>query len=180
METEKRDYKNDYDNDWKDIVEDKSGELNKDQVMRELSDYGILISSMSIILDHVTGGRISKPLTLPEIVCQVADENYNDGFADERKEYEETIESLDTSCGNFRAEVARLTAERDRMREEIEIAIRTLDDFECKSASQRVNVVSATKRHLQAALKSEAPNDNAKSKRTMTQEELDLLHANLE
>ena len=81
---------------------------------------------------------------------------------------------------SLRAEVARLTAERDRMREEIEIAIRTLDDFECKSASQRVHVVSATKRHLQAALKSEAPNDNAKSKRTMTQEELDLLHANLE
>ena len=80
---------------------------------------------------------------------------------------------------SLRAEVARLTEERERTREEIEIAIRTLDGFEHKSEGQRINnIISATKRHLQASLESEAPNDSTKPKKTMTQREWDLRHAN--
>jgi len=78
---------------------------------------------------------------------------------DEKADLSRYFANLNFENADLRAEVTRLTAERDRMQEEIEIAIRTLDDFEHKSEGQRINIVSATKRHLQAALESEAPND---------------------
>lgn len=161
MKAEQRDYKQDYEDYWKDVVENDIGELNKDQVMRELSDYSILISSMSIILDHVTSGRISKPLTLPEIVCQVADESYDEGFSDERDEYEETIKSLDDSCASLRSQLAAMTAERDRLRETIEKCLgkaHHLSQLGVDPAT-RISIAGEIINICMKSLESEAPND---------------------
>lgn len=63
-----RDYKKDYEEFWKDIVENKDGSLNKDAVMRELSDYSMLLDFVPKVYMEVTGGRVSKTNTTPDAV----------------------------------------------------------------------------------------------------------------
>ena len=57
-----RDYKADYEEFWKDLVE-VDGKIDKDKVMRELSDYRFMLEQVPKVYDHVSGGRISKPNT---------------------------------------------------------------------------------------------------------------------
>ncbi len=59
---EERDYKKVYEDYWKDLVE-KGGVLDKDAVMRELSDYEFMLDQVPIVYCEVTGNRISKPNT---------------------------------------------------------------------------------------------------------------------
>ena len=75
-----------YETFWKDLVENLDGTINKDRLIRELSDYYWLISSVSLVYDHVTGGKISKPNTLPETVIVEADD-YMRKLFDEELEY---------------------------------------------------------------------------------------------
>jgi len=77
-----------YETFWKDLVENLDGTINKDRLIRELSDYYWLLSSVSLVYDHVTGGRISKPNTLPEEVIVEADDYM-------RKLFDEELEELD-------------------------------------------------------------------------------------
>ena len=74
-----------YETFWKDLVENLDGTINKDRLIRELSDYYWLISSVSLVYDHVTGGRISKPNTLPEEVIAKADDYTRKLFDEELK-----------------------------------------------------------------------------------------------
>jgi hypothetical protein len=69
------DYEREYDEFWRDIVENPDGTLNKDQVMRELSDYSGLMRRAAEVYEHVTGGRISKPETAARAVIQQHDEH---------------------------------------------------------------------------------------------------------
>lgn len=71
-----KDYEQDYENFWKEIVENPDGSINMDQVKRELHDFGTLIKNTSIVYEHVTGGLISKPLTDPYAVISEADDSY--------------------------------------------------------------------------------------------------------
>ena len=57
------DYKQEYEEFWKDIVENKDGTLNKDQVMRELSDFSMVIDNCTSAYSLMTNQRISKPNT---------------------------------------------------------------------------------------------------------------------
>lgn len=77
-----------YETFWKDLVENLDGTINKDRLIRELSDYYWLISSVSLVYDHVTGGRISKPNTLPETVIVEADDYMRKLFDEELEELE--------------------------------------------------------------------------------------------
>lgn len=58
-----RDYKKDYEMFWKGIVENEDGTLNKDQVMRELSDYSMVMDNCSMAYSTMTKQRISKQNT---------------------------------------------------------------------------------------------------------------------
>lgn len=71
------DYQILYEEFWKDIVE-KDGVLNKDQVMRELSDFSKLLDAVPRVYMAVTGGRISKPLTYVEHVLSEFEERFLD------------------------------------------------------------------------------------------------------
>jgi hypothetical protein len=81
---DKTDYEKKYDEFWKNIVEKKS-KLNKDAVMRELSDFSKIIDNCSCIYGSVTNGRISKPLTDWKIVEteyeDILSEDYFDKYA---------------------------------------------------------------------------------------------------
>ncbi len=81
------DYEEKYNERWKHIVENLDGSLNKDQIMRELSDFSMIIDNCTKIYSHVTGGNVSKPNTDVEVVINLADEYYyeemKDIFADD-------------------------------------------------------------------------------------------------
>ena len=80
---------------WKDIIENEDGTLNKDQIMRELYDFSVLIRNVSKVYCHITGGAVSKPLTDPDVVIALADDQI--GIAIKEKDapwlYEESYEN---------------------------------------------------------------------------------------
>ena len=72
------DYKKIYEDFWKDIVENKDGSLNKDQIMRELADFFIVMDNCAKAYDVMTQGVISKQCTDFEAVRRLFYENYID------------------------------------------------------------------------------------------------------
>lgn len=64
MNRYERDYIKDYEDFWKDIVENEDGTLNKDQVMRELSDFSMVIDNCSKAYSRMTHQNISTPTTI--------------------------------------------------------------------------------------------------------------------
>lgn len=57
-------YQEEYEDFWKDIVENEDGTLNKDQVMRELSDYSMVMDNCAKAYCLMTHQRISKQNTM--------------------------------------------------------------------------------------------------------------------
>jgi hypothetical protein len=60
--SEQKTYQQVYEEFWKPIVETE-GQLDKDKVMRELSDYRFLLQEVPKVYCHVSGGVISYPNT---------------------------------------------------------------------------------------------------------------------
>lgn len=60
---EEKDYKKEYEDFWKAIVENEDGTLNKDQVMRELSDYSMIMNNCALAYSEMTNERVSKQNT---------------------------------------------------------------------------------------------------------------------
>lgn len=59
---------------WRGIVENPDGTLNRDQVMRELHDYWVLLEEVPKVYDDITGGRFSKPNTAAHhVIAEVAE-----------------------------------------------------------------------------------------------------------
>ncbi len=84
------DYEKEYEDFWKDIIENKDGSINLDQLKRELFDYSYLINNIPKLYDEITGSCISKPNTHIKHVIQKVNERisdaYQEGF-DEASEY---------------------------------------------------------------------------------------------
>jgi len=82
-----KDYKQDYEEFWKNIVE-VNGVLDKDKVMRELSDYHFMLQEVPKVYCEVSGGRISKPNTYAFEVIGEFNEQFNrkDWYEDDLKE----------------------------------------------------------------------------------------------
>ncbi len=59
-----KNYQEEYEEFWKDIVENEDGTLNKDQVMRELSDYSMVMDNCAKAYSTMTKQRISKQNTM--------------------------------------------------------------------------------------------------------------------
>ena len=70
------DYKENYENFWKDIVENEDGSINKDQLMRELADYSMVMHNCAMAYSTMTNQRISKQNTLFSEVESIFDELY--------------------------------------------------------------------------------------------------------
>ena len=69
-----KDYEKTYDEFWKSIVENPDGSLNLDQIKRELHDFHFQMGNTTKVFMHVTGGKVSKPNTLAEVVNALADD----------------------------------------------------------------------------------------------------------
>lgn len=68
------DYKQNYEKNWKDIVENDDGSINKEQLIKELSDFSMLIKNTSIVYCHITNNAVSNVLTDPDVVIALADD----------------------------------------------------------------------------------------------------------
>lgn len=66
----------DWDVFWKDIVTDENGDVNIEQVQRELHDYHVLMRNVATVYEYITGGAITKQFTKPEHVIREADSYY--------------------------------------------------------------------------------------------------------
>lgn len=54
------------------------GEIDMEKLKNELFDFYQVLGYVPRVYDHVTGGRVSKILTKPEVVCALADEHYRE------------------------------------------------------------------------------------------------------
>lgn len=59
-----KDYKEEYEEFWKDIIENEDGSINKDQLMRELADYSMVMHNCAMAYSTMTNQAISKQNTL--------------------------------------------------------------------------------------------------------------------
>lgn len=84
------DLEKEYNKFWKGIVENDDGSLNKEQVMKELSDFSVLIENLGTIYDRLSGGSASNPLIKTEAILEAYEANietltdnaYRDGHKD--------------------------------------------------------------------------------------------------
>jgi len=74
MSRDNRTHEEIYNSLFKDIVENPDGTLNKDQVMRELADYTVILEEVPKVYCHITNGRVSYPNTHANVVIGIADE----------------------------------------------------------------------------------------------------------
>ncbi|ADP32517.1 hypothetical protein [Bacillus atrophaeus] len=74
------DYKDVYESFWKQIIEDEKGNINKDQLMKELSDYKYLLDSIPSVYEEVTCHGVSKPFADPKYVM----ESHREAFINRR------------------------------------------------------------------------------------------------
>lgn len=73
---------------WKDLVCNKDGTVDMDQVKKELYDFWQVMDRVPKVYDHVTGNQVSKILTDPDVVCRLADDHYNQVCQDDRADEE--------------------------------------------------------------------------------------------
>lgn len=88
---------NDFDAEWQQIwvpVLYQDGVLDAEQVKKEIHDYSMLLGFVPKVYDAVTGGRVSKPNTLPDAVI----EQFQDHVQCE----------IDEACKDLNAEIADL------------------------------------------------------------------------
>ena len=74
-------YQETYDEFWKDIVE-KLGGVDMEQVKKELHDFGILLSNVPKVYEYITGGMLSKPMTDPDVIITMAEDKFNEDYAE--------------------------------------------------------------------------------------------------
>ena len=70
------DYKENYENFWKDIVENEDGSINKDQLMRELADYSMVMHNCAMAYSTMTNQIISKQNTKFSAVESIFNDKY--------------------------------------------------------------------------------------------------------
>lgn len=78
LDLNSNDYKKEYETFWKDIVENEDGTINKEQLMKELSDMSMLIKNCSQAYYCMSCGVISKPNTDFSAVEDLFRKNYLD------------------------------------------------------------------------------------------------------
>lgn len=77
MNNHQKEYKQVFDDFWKEIVCDENGNLKLDQVQRELFDYWVAIQNVPKVYCELTGGMFSKLNTDAAYVINAAEEHYS-------------------------------------------------------------------------------------------------------
>jgi hypothetical protein len=81
MNMSQLDYLRIYKDFWQNIIEDKFGLPNYDQIKKELADYYLLIYEVPKVYNHATGGKIQTSFKLSEDVIKEIENYYNHEFA---------------------------------------------------------------------------------------------------
>jgi hypothetical protein len=109
------DYKQRYEEFWKDLVENPDGTLDKDKVMRELSDYRFLMRQASKVYCHVTGGMASKTNIYAEVIISEHDhacsKDVEEARMEERAEVRERVLAAMRPSGEWVTELERRLVE---------------------------------------------------------------------
>lgn len=71
-----KDYKEEYEEFWKGIIENEDGSINKDQLMRELSDYSMVMHNCAMAYSTMTNQIISKQNTKFSEVLGIFQDKY--------------------------------------------------------------------------------------------------------
>lgn len=71
-----KDYKENYEEFWKGIIENEDGSINKDQLMRELADYSMVMHNCAMAYSTMTNQIISKQNTKFSAVESIFQEKY--------------------------------------------------------------------------------------------------------
>lgn len=82
---------------WSDIVA-PGGVVDVDQLKKELCDFSMLMHHAAIVYEHATGGMISKPNTLPSVVCGVIDDHVTELCEEAAKEAREEADAAPASA----------------------------------------------------------------------------------
>ncbi len=70
-----------YESFWKDLVE-TDGVMDPEKIKAELCDYRMVMQNAVKVYLHITNGKIGKLNTDPDVVCQIADECYEEQLED--------------------------------------------------------------------------------------------------
>jgi predicted RNase H-like nuclease (RuvC/YqgF family) len=124
-QTTQKEIDKEYNEFWKEIVENKDGTINKEQLKKELYDFHILIGNASKVYDALTK-TISKPMTPPEYVIEEAREIMNEEISEALEEYKEDYEA---EIKGLKAENANLRREIDELTEELKKVTAELNDL---------------------------------------------------
>jgi hypothetical protein len=99
-----RDYLKDYDEFWKDIIEDEYGIINLDLIKKELSDYKFILEQVSEVYCHITGGKLSKQHYYAGTVIVASDDYFGDIIKDLK---EETFKCIDREIKELERDLSR-------------------------------------------------------------------------
>lgn len=83
-----------YQNFWKEIVENPDDSINKEQLKKELFDFSFLMENSSKIYYHITDGLLSKNNYTSKTVIDVADDVFNKLLKEETKKYKKIIKKI--------------------------------------------------------------------------------------
>lgn len=100
-----------------------NGVVDLESVKRELFDYACLLDAVPKVYMHVTGGKVSKPTTLPDVVIAMADDRTTEAAEERVAEVAtERARGVDTEAAIEReVEAARMrAAEREERRPSID------------------------------------------------------------
>lgn len=61
---------------WSPILVDDQGDIDLDQVKKELFDFWQVMQEVPKVYCHITGNQVSKILTKSEVVISLADDSY--------------------------------------------------------------------------------------------------------
>jgi hypothetical protein len=86
MRTEGMTYEEVYNARWKALVENMDGTLNRDQVMRELSDYSTVIDHVGKVYCHITGNQTGNPFVYPSVIIGLYEDHLQSWIKDTIRE----------------------------------------------------------------------------------------------
>lgn len=86
-----------YNDFWKDIVENEDGTLNKEQVKKELFDYSMIMDNCTSAYIEMSDGMISKPNTMFFEVQHIFNEKFwhVDSVRDDIQEIIDNVDNLE-------------------------------------------------------------------------------------
>lgn len=84
--SDENDYRKTFERFWKPILTDENGNLDLDQIMRELHDFHFIMTNVSKVYSHITNNLLSKCNYHSATVINCAEEHYqslqNEAYAE--------------------------------------------------------------------------------------------------